>query len=142
MRQQERRREARVTAFGVRARVRPGHTLAVVDLSAGGALVEASCQLRPGARIEVHLENDDRRETLGARVTRCAVATIDWHTGIKYRAALCFVERCEWLRETATLDGYRMPAGLTEADAETSTAGAALPDGRFHITSIRPRGSK
>ena len=142
MRQQERRREARVTPFGVRARVRAGHTLAVVDVSAIGALVEASCQLRPGARIEVHLENDDRRETVCARVTRCAVATIDWTTGIRYRAALCFIERCDWVRETATLNGYHLPAEPTKANPAMTLRGDSLPGTREVLVSNRPRGRK
>jgi hypothetical protein len=142
MRQHERRREARVTARGVRARVRPGHTLAVVDVSAGGALVEASCQLRPGARIDVHLENDDRRETVGARVTRCAVATIDATTGITYRAALCFVERCEWVREGATLDGYGLPPGPTRANGVLAVEGEPLPRVPENVTGNKRRGLK
>jgi hypothetical protein len=120
MRQHERRREARVTARGVRARVRPGHTLVVVDVSSGGALVEASCQLRPGSRIEVHLENDDRRQMVGANVTRCSVAAIDATVGITYRAALCFMERLDWVRETTTPGGYEMPDEHTSKSARGS----------------------
>jgi hypothetical protein len=101
----DRRREARVIAIGIRARVRPGHALAVVDVSADGALVEGGCQLRPGSRIDVHLESDHERQLVRASVTRCTVATIDPHTGITYRAALCFTERCEWVRETTTHEG-------------------------------------
>jgi hypothetical protein len=105
MKKQERRREARVTPSGVRARVRPGHRLVVVDVSSAGALVEAGCQLRPGSRVDVHLENDARRQMVGADVTRCTVATIDPNAGITYRAALRFTERCEWVRETTTHEG-------------------------------------
>jgi hypothetical protein len=101
----ERRREARVIPGGIRGRVRPGHVLVIVDLSASGALVEAGCQLRPGSRIDVHLESDHERRLVRASVTRCAVATIDPRSGITYRAALCFTERCEWVRETATREG-------------------------------------
>ena len=120
MKEQERRREARVAAGTVRARVRPGHRLVVLDVSAGGVLVEAMCQLRPGSRVEVHLENDDRRQMVGANVTRCTVATIDPDAGITYRAALCFIERCEWVRETTTRDGSGMPAGTCGTTAVTS----------------------
>jgi hypothetical protein len=105
----ERRREARVTASGIRARVRTGHVLAIVDVSAGGALVEAGYQLRPGSRIDVHLETDYERRTVRASVTRCTVAAIGSPTGITYRAALHFTERCEWVREAATREGKRMP---------------------------------
>ena len=98
----DRRREARVIASGLRARVRPGHVLAIVDVSAGGALVEAGCQLRPGSRIDVHLESDRERLLVRASVTRCTVASIDPGAGITYRAALCFTERCDWVRESST----------------------------------------
>ncbi|HET7698317.1 MAG TPA: PilZ domain-containing protein [Vicinamibacterales bacterium] len=101
----ERRREARVAPDGLRARVRPGHTLAIVDVSAGGALVEAACQLRPGSRVDVHLERDDGRRTVAAMVSRCSVSAIDAVEGVLYRAALCFTERCDWVRESLTREG-------------------------------------
>lgn len=97
----DRRGEARLAPGALRARVRPGHTLAIVDVSAAGALVEAGCQLRPGARIEVHLERDDERRMVRATVSRCSVSAIDARVGILYRAALCFIDRCEWVREMA-----------------------------------------
>lgn len=127
MKEQERRREARVAAGTVRARVRPGHRLVVLDVSAGGALVEAMCQLRPGSRVEVHLENDDRRQMVGANVTRCTVATIDPDAGITYRAALCFMERCEWVRETTTRAGSEMPGGAGGTTAVTGSTVDQLP---------------
>ena len=105
MKKPDRRREARVRTSLVRARVRPGHRVVVVDVSCTGALVEAGCQLRPGSHVDVHLENDHRRQVVGADVMRCSVATIDPSSGITYRAALSFTERCEWVRETATHEG-------------------------------------
>lgn len=105
MKHQERRREARVTARGVRARIQPGHKLAVLDVSSLGALVEGTIQLRPGSRVNVQLENDLRRQTVAARVLRCAVAMIDPKTGITYRAALSFSDKCEWVREATPHEG-------------------------------------
>ena len=105
MTQHDRRREARLTPDRLRARVRPGHTVAIVDVSAAGALVEAGCQLRPGARIEVHLERDDERRMVRAMVARCSVSAIDPRDGILYRAALCFIDRCDWVRETTPHEG-------------------------------------
>jgi PilZ domain-containing protein len=96
---EDRRRETRVAAPGVRARVQPGYRLLVVDVSAAGALVEGAIQLRPGSRIEVHLESDHRRQLIAARVTRCTVATIDSKKGITYRAGLAFSDRCDWVRD-------------------------------------------
>lgn len=105
MRHQERRREARLAARGVRARIQPGHRLVVVDVSSLGALVEGAIQLRPGSRVNVQLESDLRRQTVAARVLRCSVATIDPKTGITYRAALSFGDRCEWVREATPREG-------------------------------------
>ena len=140
--QQERRCEVRVAGRGVRARVRPGHHLVVLDVSAGGALVEAACQLRPGSRIEVHLENEDRRDLITARVTRCAVAAIDPQTGITYRAALCFAESCEWVRERTTPEGYAVPETSREGPAPSGWAEARLPAQAAANTRDEARGSK
>ena len=142
MNQQERRREARVAGWGVRARVRPGHHLVVLDVSAGGALVEAACQLRPGSRIEVHLENEDRRDLIAARVTRCAVAAIDPQTGITYRAALCFAESCEWVRERTTPEGYAVHEALRGRPAPSGRSEARLPAGAAADAREETRGSK
>ena len=96
---------------GVRARVRLGHRLVILDMSPRGALVEGQHPLRPGSRIEVHLESDARRDMVAARVTRCGVIAIDPESGVTYRAALSFNESCEWVREAATHRGYGLPAG-------------------------------
>ncbi|HYT66163.1 MAG TPA: PilZ domain-containing protein [Vicinamibacterales bacterium] len=118
----ERRREGRVAGRGVRARVRLGHRLVIVDVSARGALVEAQCPLRPGSRIEVQLEGKMRGGMVAARVTRCAVAAIHPESGITYRAALAFSESCDWVREAMTQSGYALPDGTT-ADASHGEAG-------------------
>ena len=98
----ERRHELRLLARGLRGRVRHGHALAIVNISAAGALVEGGSQLRPGSRIEVYLERDEWRRLVGAIVTRCAVATINPREGIVYRAGLAFTERCDWVSEPPT----------------------------------------
>jgi hypothetical protein len=76
-----------------------------VNVSARGALVDARCQLRPGARVDVQLETDARNGTVGARVMRCTVVAIDPEGGVTYRAALWFSETCDWVREVATQAG-------------------------------------
>ena len=101
----ERRHDSRILPHGLRGRVRHGHSLAIVNISATGALVEGGTQLRPGARIDVYLERDEWRRLVGAVVTRCAVASIHAREGIVYRAGLSFTERCEWVSETATRRG-------------------------------------
>ena len=105
----DRRREERVGASGLLARVRPGYRLIVIDLSCAGALVEAGRPLRPGSYVDLHLETQARRGIVAARVVRCTVAAIDSESGVTYRAALCFSESCDWVRETLTPAGTGIP---------------------------------
>jgi hypothetical protein len=108
--QKDRRRDPRRRTTDVRARMRPGHHLVVIDVSAGGALVEAGRPLRPGSQVEVQMESVDRRGRVAARVVRCTVAAIHPESGVTYQAALSFNESCDWVCESATQDGYPMPA--------------------------------
>jgi hypothetical protein len=90
------------------ATLRPGCVVHVVDLSAGGALVQAGRPLRPGARLHFHLVL--RRQTFGLRalVLRCAVWALDSRHGAIYRGALQFEQRFE-MREIATLVRSAVP---------------------------------
>jgi hypothetical protein len=81
----------------------------VVDVSAGGALLDAGRPLRPGTEVEVQFERADARVRLAGRVIRCGVIAIDPECGPTYRAGVAFNEPFEWAREGATLDGYGMP---------------------------------
>jgi hypothetical protein len=101
----------------VRARVRHGHRLRVLDLSAGGALVEAGGQLRPGSLIELQVEHHDRQTSLGATVVRCDVSAISAHRGTTYRAGLAFRETCEWLCEGWTRGEFGVHAQCGESVA-------------------------
>jgi PilZ domain-containing protein len=92
---------------GTHAILRPGYAVSLVDLSAGGALIQGPRQLRPGARVHLQLLTPHRRLGIGARVLRCAVASLD--QGIQYRGALKFDHRCPDLWEGSTLDGYTVP---------------------------------
>jgi hypothetical protein len=82
-----------------RATLRPGCAVAVIDLSAGGALVQASRPLRPGARVHLRLETARRTFSVAAHVLRCAVWSLDPDDGVTYRGALQFADRCEFFRE-------------------------------------------
>jgi hypothetical protein len=119
----------------MRARVRPGHRLTIIDVSPGGALVEVERALRPGAHVDVHLETDAQRWTVSARVVRCAVAAIDAEAGVTYRAALAFIESCEWMREALTPAGYLMRAPGTASGVPSTADGEALPRLRDGILS-------
>jgi hypothetical protein len=80
----------------VRARVRPGHEARVVDVSAGGALIETVHRLLPGTRIELQLDTHEHRTVVRARVLRCAVVVVH-ASGISYRGAVCFDRCLAWL---------------------------------------------
>jgi hypothetical protein len=114
----------------MRARVRPGHRLTVIDVSPGGALVEMERALRPGTRVDVQLETDAQRGTVSARVVRCAVAAIHSEAGITYRAALAFLETCDWMREALTPAGHAVHASPMATAAPPGAHGDALPQRR------------
>jgi hypothetical protein len=101
------------------ATLRPGCVVRVVDLSAGGALVQANRPLRPGARLHFQLVLRQRTFGLIARVLRCDVSALDSPEGITYRGALQFEERCE-LWEAAMLTGSG--GSLEQVDAGSDAA--------------------
>ena len=88
-----------------RATLRPGCSVLLVDVSAGGALIEASRPLRPGARVHLQLVTPGRTFALSACVLRCAVWSLDPFEGVTYLGALMFEERCEWFWEGETHAG-------------------------------------
>ena len=96
--QGERRRTRRLapTAFGVarQAVIRPGVDVALVDISHGGALIESSGPIRPGARTDLALDAPSgARRLLAVEVLRCWVHAL---TPLLFRSALRFlVEREE-----------------------------------------------
>ncbi len=101
----DRRREIRSSGtcvHSIAARIRGGHDVILLDLSASGARIEGTRPLRPGARVDVHLSRDSRRVTVPARVVRSLVAAIDADHGITYQAALSFERRCDWPCEEDT----------------------------------------
>jgi PilZ domain-containing protein len=72
-----------------RIRLRAGRELAVVNVSAGGALVEGTTRLLPGTHVEVHVTGAQGRVLVRARVVRCAVWTVTADV-VTYRGALAF----------------------------------------------------
>jgi hypothetical protein len=111
----ERRGDARFPAGDVEARatLRPGCVVAVVDWSAGGALVEGARPLRPGARVHLQVVVQRRTLALAAHVLRCAVWSLSPHGGIRYRGALQFEERCDAFWDVAARTGAKATAGHT-----------------------------
>lgn len=92
----ERRASARVAAVAMpgmdRARLRPGRTAHVVDLSAGGALIETDWRLLPGMRVEIQVGEPVPLFRVSGRILRCHVALLG-RERIRYRGALMFEEQ-------------------------------------------------
>ena len=91
----ERRVSPRVPALTIegmeRARLRPGRTAHIVDVSAGGALIETDWRLLPGMRVEMQLGEPVTLFRVAGRVLRCHVTLLD-RERIRYRGALMFDE--------------------------------------------------
>lgn len=92
----ERRATPRVSMLeGTRmehARLRPGRIAHIVDLSAGGALIETDWRLLPGTRVELRLGEAPASFTVEAQIVRCEVALLS-RERIQYRGALAFERR-------------------------------------------------
>lgn len=116
----DRRREARfrhLWLHSVRATLRPGCLVALVELSSGGALVQGRRPLRPGARVHVQLVTEARSMAVAAHVLRCAVWALDPHAGVTYEAALKFEVRCEWAREGESRAPINLPLEVCRSSA-------------------------
>jgi hypothetical protein len=85
----------------VSARVRPGHRALVIDVSAGGALIETTHRLLPGTVVELHVDRGAQHARVLGRVLRCAVARVR-PTWIAYRGAIGFDRHLPWLLNEAT----------------------------------------
>jgi hypothetical protein len=91
----------------ISALVRPGRVAAVIDISAGGALIEISQQLQPGSAVDLQVDAAHRRTTLRGRVLRCAVACLQ-STSVSYRAAIAFDRLWAYSLESGE---YPVPTG-------------------------------
>jgi hypothetical protein len=120
----ERRRDARLSngcLDTIKTTLRPGYSVTVVDVSAGGALVQGSRPLRPGANVHLQVVTAGGTFAVAAGVLRCAVWSLGGGDGVLYRGALKFEERCErfslWERETP--DGQFAPGSGSREQAVT-----------------------
>jgi hypothetical protein len=77
------------------ARVRPGHRARLIDVSAGGALIETQYRLLPGASVELQMETDTRHTSIRGRILRCAVVCVR-PTSVCYRGAIGFDRHLSW----------------------------------------------
>ena len=92
----ERRAWPRVTTIEcpdmARGKVRPGRLAQIVDMSAGGALIETECRLLPGMQVDLQVGAPVALYNVKARILRCHVAILD-RERIRYRGALVFEQR-------------------------------------------------
>ena len=80
----------------LRANLRPGCVVLLVNVSAGGAMVQAARPLRPGARVQLRVTTTSRQVAMAATVLRCEVWSLVGTDGVIYRGALRFDQRVEW----------------------------------------------
>lgn len=91
----------------VSARVRPGREALLLDVSAGGALVETTYRLLPGSPIELHVATNERRASVRGGVLRCEVVGVR-AAGMCYRSAIGFDCLLSWF-VNGEADGYGVP---------------------------------
>ena len=96
----------------VSARVRAGDDVEVVDVSAGGVLIETGHRLLPGAPIELHLARQDVRTAVRGRVIRCMVARVR-AASICYRGAVRFDRHLPWYSGTSRGSLRELREGVT-----------------------------
>jgi hypothetical protein len=98
----ERRGTKRLAALDdhriVSACVRPGHRARLIDVSAGGALIETSHRLLPGTSVELQVETGTDRASIRGQVLRCAVVRVR-PTWVCYRGAIAFDRHLPWFAD-------------------------------------------
>jgi hypothetical protein len=72
-----------------RGKLRPGRPAQIVDVSAGGALIETDWRLLPGTQVELQLGDPVALYHVKARILRCHVSRLAGDR-IRYRGALIF----------------------------------------------------
>lgn len=88
----ERRGMPRLCADATRrlqSRLRPGTEIALIDFSAGGALIESDRRLLPGVRVELQVLTQGGRFDLAGWLIRAEVASLSTNR-VRYRGAIQF----------------------------------------------------
>jgi hypothetical protein len=93
----------------VSARIRPGHAVAVQNLSERGALVTGSRPIGPNTSVDVQISVGASALRTTALVVRSRVVAIDREFGVTYETALSFDAPCGFACEVCPPDGYPMP---------------------------------
>ena len=94
--------------------LQPGHNVSLVNVSNGGALVEAGSRLAPGTSVLLQFIGQQGQRVRG-QVMRCAVFTLSDGT-VKYRGAVKFSEPLSAFFERAAQDTRQLDpvAGTVE----------------------------
>ncbi len=71
-----------------RVRLKYGPTVSLIDLSEGGAQIEATARFQPGSTVVIEIAGQEGEFTIPARVLRCQVSGLAPHA--TYRGALLF----------------------------------------------------
>jgi PilZ domain len=80
----------------MRIRIRPGYEASMLNISAGGALVEGLCRLMPGSTVDLQITGRTERIALRGLVMRCTISRL-WAASIWYCGALAFDRQLPWL---------------------------------------------
>jgi hypothetical protein len=111
----DRRRFARLSppfnSHWGRAWVRPGRDVRILNLSRGGAEVEATSRLLPGTIVEVQVTGPRACWLRPALIVRCEVSALVSDECVRYRAGLEFRAPLDAEAESNLLAAFRDPIG-------------------------------
>jgi hypothetical protein len=132
----ERRATPRVAATHaaacVKAWLRPGAEIRLIDLSSGGAQIECARRLVPGARVDLQVHTGAGRFVLAGRLVRVEVAALR-PDAVRYRAGLAF--------ETASVSSAASLARSLQGSGYPPRPTNAGPTGAAGPPAPRPRGA-
>jgi hypothetical protein len=113
----------RADAF-VRAWLRSGAEIRLLDLSAGGAQIESARRLLPGARIDLQVQTAAGRFVLTGRLIRAEVSALS-PNAVHYRAGLAFEPASA--ASAASLARFLQGSGYPARPATMRSGAAAGP---------------
>ncbi len=129
-RRADRRQRAHELRWIRKARLTGRHAVSIVDLSAGGALVDSPIPLRPDSTLTLEIDGRGFNKTIQFRVVRCQIGALQPGQTI-YRGACEFTTRIELPAQQPTGAGVLYPARFSSLDVavpnDTPSAPSAEP---------------
>jgi len=119
----DRRQEARFVPPArpdIRATLRPGCDVTLVDVCGRGACVHAPKPLRPGSRIHLQVVVAARRLAVAGQVLRCMVWRLEPGSGVVYQAAVRFDAPVDWHWAASTRRVQATTPAMVESDKPLS----------------------